>query len=106
MQHQAIVTAVQAWAQTHRRRLVWGLGAGLTGVAATAFGLAPLVPTGADLPQQTVTQVLQPAADVVAQLEALSDLPLELYRSDTTRKQDTAETLLTRLGVNDPHGGR
>ncbi|MFM8666978.1 MAG: peptidoglycan DD-metalloendopeptidase family protein [Betaproteobacteria bacterium] len=102
MQHQAIVTAVQAWAQAHRRRLVWGLGAGLTGVAATAFGLAPLVPTGADLPQQTVTQVLQPAADVVAQLEALSDLPLELYRSDTTRKQDTAETLLTRLGVNDP----
>ena len=101
MQHQAIVTAVQAWAQAHRRRLVWGLGAGLTGVAATAFGLAPLVPTGADLPQQTVTQVLQPAADVVAQLEALSDLPLELYRSDTTRKQDTAETLLTRLGVND-----
>ena len=101
MQHQALVTAVQAWAQAHRRRLVWGFGVGMTGLAATAFGLAPLVPNAADLPQQTITQVLQPAANVIEQLEALSALPLELYRSDTTRSQDTAETLLTRLGVND-----
>lgn len=102
MQHHALVTAVHVWAQTHRRRLMWGLGLGMTGLAATAFGLAPLAPNAADLPQQTITQVLHPASNVVEQLEALADLPLELYRSDTTRKQDTAESLLSRLGVNDP----
>lgn len=92
---------MQAWATRHRRAVVGGLAAGLTGLAATAFGLAPLAPDAADLPQQLVTQTVQPALDVGAQLEALSDMRLELYRSDLTRKQDTADTLLTRMGVND-----
>ncbi|NBQ91013.1 MAG: M23 family metallopeptidase [Betaproteobacteria bacterium] len=96
-----LVTAVQAWAQAHRRGLAWGFSLGLTGLAATAFGLAPLAPSATDLPQRMVTQTLLPAVNLGDQLEALSDVPLELYRSDTTRKQDTAETLLGRLGVND-----
>ena len=97
---QPLLNAVQAWAQAHRRGLVWGIGLGMGGVAATAFGLAPLAPDAANLPPQIVTHTLQPV-DVSEQLEALSALNLELYRSDTTRKQDTADSLLVRLGVND-----
>lgn len=97
-----VVIAVQEWAQRHRRQLVIGFSGTLTGLAATAFGLAPLAPDAADLPQQVVVQTLEPAVDLGAQLEALSDLQLELYRSDATRRQDTVDTLFARLGVQDP----
>ena len=96
-----LLTAVQVWARTHRRGVVWGIGLGMGGLAATAFGLAPLAPDASRLPQQVVTQTLPLGVDLNEQLEALSALPLELYRSDTTRKQDTADALLARLGVND-----
>jgi murein DD-endopeptidase MepM/ murein hydrolase activator NlpD len=96
-----LLTAVQVWARTHRRGVVWGIGLGMGGLAATAFGLAPLAPDASKLPQQVVTQTLPLGVDLNEQLEALSALPLELYRSDTTRKQDTADALLARLGVND-----
>ncbi len=82
------------------------MGATFTGLAATAFGLAPLAPDAADLPQQVITQTLAPAVDVQAQLEALADARLELFRSDVTRKQDTVETLFSRLGVNDAEAAK
>ncbi|MFZ9434278.1 MAG: M23 family peptidase, partial [Burkholderiaceae bacterium] len=101
MSLQPVVTAIHHWAHTHRRGLVVGVGAVFTGLAATAFGLAPLAPDATDLPRQVISQPLQPTADVPAQLEALSEARLELYRSEVTRRQDTVESLFARLGVND-----
>jgi murein DD-endopeptidase MepM/ murein hydrolase activator NlpD len=38
---------------------------------------------------------------IQSQLDALADHELQLYRSDLTRASDTADTLLSRLNVND-----
>ena len=75
-------------------------------VAATAFGVAPLAPDAALLPQQIITEPLRPHLDLAGQVESLAEHPLELYRSDLTRRQDTPEALLNRLGVQDPEAAR
>lgn len=91
-----------------------GLGALLLGTGVTAFGIAPLAPDAADLPVRQVVEALPASAQ-----PTLIPLPLEsgdfaqgnplladpkpwtLYRSDTTRSDDTPQSLLQRLGVND-----
>lgn len=86
--------------------------------AGGAFAIASLVPDPADLP---VRQVVEPVAPVSAQVTLiaamqslaqplagpLSPMPapdaeaLTLYRSDVSRANDTADTLLKRLGISD-----
>jgi murein DD-endopeptidase MepM/ murein hydrolase activator NlpD len=72
----------------------------LAGFAATAFGVAPLVPEPAAIPRHTITQTVA-TDDVQAQLDALAGQDLDLFRSDITRASDTADSLLARLGVTD-----
>lgn len=67
----------------------------------TAFGIAPMMPDADDLPRRVVTEDVAPEG-VSAQLEALADQELQLYRNDLTRSSDTADTLLRRLNVDDP----
>lgn len=90
-----------AFADRHRRTLVGSVVAGLVGFSAVAFGVAPLAPDAADLPQRLLIEEIQPQG-MAAQLEALADLDLELTRADLTRASDSAEGLLARLGVVDP----
>jgi murein DD-endopeptidase MepM/ murein hydrolase activator NlpD len=73
----------------------------LGGFAITAFGIAPLAPDAAELPQRVVSQPVD-VNDLDSQLEALAAQPLTLNRSDVTRGTDTPESLLSRLGVVDP----
>jgi murein DD-endopeptidase MepM/ murein hydrolase activator NlpD len=76
-----------------------GLGVLLLGTGVTAFGIAPLAPDAAQMP---VTEVVQPFAIAPEALDALAaPVPLTLFRSDTVRREDTAQTLLQRLGVSD-----
>jgi murein DD-endopeptidase MepM/ murein hydrolase activator NlpD len=83
----------------HPRRIMSGLGVLLLGTGVTAFGIAPLAPDAAQLP---VTEVVQPFAIAPEALDALAaPVPLTLFRSDTVRREDTAQTLLQRLGVSD-----
>lgn len=85
----------------HPRRFSGVLIALLGGFAVTAFGIAPLAPDAANLPQHLVSETLQiPGLD--RQLLELAEKTLELNRSGLTRSQDTADSLLRRLGVNDP----
>jgi len=85
----------------HPRRFSAVLIALLGGFAVTAFGIAPLAPDAANLPQHLVSETLQvPGLD--RQLVELAEKTLELNRSGLTRSQDTADSLLRRLGVNDP----
>jgi hypothetical protein len=87
--------------EQHHRGLTATVALMLAGFAATAFGIAPLMPDAADLPRRIVTESVMPQ-DIPSQLEALAAHGLDLYRSDTTRASDTADSLLRRLGVTDP----
>jgi murein DD-endopeptidase MepM/ murein hydrolase activator NlpD len=85
----------------HPRRLAAGVLGLLGTYAIGAFGIAPLAPDAALLPQRLITEALQiPGID--RQLGDLAEQTLELNHSDLTRGSDTADSLLRRLGVNDP----
>ena len=70
----------------------------LTG-AGGAFAVAS-APDAADLPVRQISQDVQPLP-LLSQQELLADKSLNLYRSDVTRSNDTADSLLARLGVSD-----
>jgi murein DD-endopeptidase MepM/ murein hydrolase activator NlpD len=91
----------QALATTHRRAISLAAVTVLGGFAITAFGIAPLAPDAAELPQRLVSQAVM-VDGLDSQLEALAAQPLTLNRSDITRGTDTPESLLARLGVVDP----
>lgn len=99
-----IQTAVRSL-KAHPRRVVASVGALLLGTGVTAFGIAPLAPDAAELP---VRQVLLAVELDDAPSTRWADVPrgspdaLVLYRHDHTRREDTAGSLLQRLGVNDP----
>ena len=84
----------------HPRKITAAVTIGLAGFGATAFGVAPIVSDASDLPRRMVTEEVAPES-VKAQLDALADHDLQLYRNDVTRASDTADTLLRRLGVTD-----
>jgi murein DD-endopeptidase MepM/ murein hydrolase activator NlpD len=88
------------WHQRHPRTIVAALIVSLGGFSAVAFGIAPLAPDAADLPQRLIVERIEPEG-IEAQLEALATHELALTRADLTRPSDTAERLLARLGVLD-----
>ncbi len=99
---QGIATTVAAALQRHPRRVMAGVAALLLGTGATAFAVANLAPDAADLPVRQVLEAVEPlalSAEPVAGVSPL--LPITLYRTDTTRSNDTAESLLRRLGIVD-----
>ncbi len=73
---------------------------GLAGFGVTAFGIAPMASDPSGRPQRLVTENVNPE-NVQAQLDALAEHELELYRTDLTRGSDTADSLLARLNVSD-----
>lgn len=87
-------------AARHRRSIVGAVVVLLAGFGVTAFGIAPLAPDAALLPQRVVTEMVQPEG-LAAQVDALASQPLQLLRHDVTRGTDTPESLLARLGVVD-----
>ena len=84
----------------HRRGVVGTVVAGLAGFGITAFGIAPLAPDAALLPQIWVTQEVA-VHDLGQQVDALSRQDMQLWRSEISRGNDSAEAMLRRLGVND-----
>ena len=90
-----------AFVSAHPRGIAASIALALAGFAATAYGIAHTGPDPADLPRRLVTESVTPE-DIATQLEALAEHELQLYRSDLTRSGDTPESLLGRLGVNDP----
>ncbi len=65
-----------------------------------AFAVASLAPDASDLPVREVLESVQ-ALPLNSPADLLDIQPLSLYRSDVTRANDTADTLLKRLGVDD-----
>ena len=99
--------------RTYPKRLTALIATLALGGAGGAFAVASLAPDAADLPVRSVAEAVQPlvslmnplaAADPDVQaLSPIGDLigPLTLYRSDVSRANDTADTLLKRMGISD-----
>ena len=88
--------------QKHPKRITTAVATLLLTAGGGAFAVASLAPDPADLPVTTVTQPVTSLAGDTP-LSSLVDMPaFSLYRSDTTRGSDTAESLLQRMGVADP----
>ncbi len=89
--------------QKHPRHVMGGLGVLLLGTGVTAFGIAPLAPDAAQLPVRQVVEAVSatwtPETPESGELPVVA--PLTLFRSDTTRRDDNAQSLLQRLGVKD-----
>lgn len=88
--------------QQHPKRITAIVAALMLSSTGAAFAVASLAPDPADLPVTTITHAV-PSLAGDEPLSALVDLAgYSLYRSDTSRSSDTAESLLQRLGVADP----
>jgi murein DD-endopeptidase MepM/ murein hydrolase activator NlpD len=93
---------IASFASRYPRTLTASVSLALAGFAATAFGIAPQVPDAADLPQRTIVESV-PTLDLRAQVDALAEQDLDLFRSEITRPSDTVDSLLGRLNVADAH---
>lgn len=91
-----------AHALEHHPRQVTALVAALllTG-GGGAYAVASLGPDPALLPVREVLENVQPLP-LAEQAEALDTHHFSLYSNEQVRPSDTAESLLSRLGVNDP----
>ena len=87
-----------AFQRRHPQRVLAAIGAVLLVGGTASYAVATLGPDAALMPVQTWVQPL------TLNIPDLSSEPtdLHLYRSDLTRSNDTADSLLKRLGVNDP----
>ena len=93
------------WAQrlrhhlhTHPRTSVGLVALALSVLGSGAWAVANL---GEDTPAPALAQVIE-SIPTTAATDWRNPSSLQLYRSDTTRSNDTAESLLARLGLNDP----
>lgn len=91
-------TATQ-WIQQHPKRVAAVVAALLLSGAGGAFAVASLGPDAADLPVRELLETVQPLAFA----DFGHDLApaYVLYRTESTRSSDTADTLLKRLGIDD-----
>lgn len=84
----------------HPKHVTTVLAAVLLGGGGGAFAVANLGPDASNLPVSTLVEPLQ-TPNLEAQVAALEQQTLKLYRNDITRGSDTAESLLRRLGLVD-----
>lgn len=87
------------WLTQHHKRVTAVVTALLLGGGGGAFAVASLAPDAADLPVREIIETVQPLAMTDYNHDAAT--AFVLYRTDTTRTSDTADTLLKRLGVDD-----
>ena len=85
----------------HPKQLSIAVTALLLGGAGATYAVASLAPDAANLPVRTIVEDVQPLP-LLSQYDTLQTQSMRLYRSDATRTNDTAESLLKRLGVYDP----
>lgn len=86
--------------QTHPRQVSALAAALLLGATGGAYALVSLGPDPEQLPVRHVVATVEPLPQI--RLEPAPPPPLNLYRSDLTLANDTVDTLLKRLGVDDP----
>jgi murein DD-endopeptidase MepM/ murein hydrolase activator NlpD len=95
-----LLQAALSIVQRHPKRITAIVASVLLGGTGATFAIASFAPANADIPVRTIVETVQPLA-FEPQSEVLAQA-LTLYRSDITKSNDTAESLLKRLGVFDP----
>jgi murein DD-endopeptidase MepM/ murein hydrolase activator NlpD len=91
---------LRAFVVRHPKHVTAVVAAVLLGGGGGAFAVASLGPDAANLPVRTLVETLE-TPNLEAQVAALEQQTLRLYRNDITRGTDTPESLLRRLGLVD-----
>ena len=103
----SLASAAKGLVQRHPRRVLGLVGSVLLGTGATAFAVATFVPDPNTVPVRQVIEPVVPIQSLAVQglmSPAEISAPIAsfvLYRSDTTRSNDTVDSLMRRLGVMD-----
>ena len=99
-----ILSTMAGSLRRHPKRVAAGLSVLLLGTGVTAFGVAPLAPDAANLPVRQILEAVQPLPALSAQSHAngLADFSFKLFRTESVRSSDTADSLLKRLNLDDP----
>ena len=84
----------------HPKRVAASLAVLLLGTGVTAFGVAPMAPDAANLPVRQVLEAVE-SLPTQAQTDSLTDFRFKLFRTESTRSSDTADSLLKRLNIDD-----
>ncbi len=96
----AFLTFFSRTIRQHPKRISAVMAALLLGAGGAALAVASLAPDAAELPVHMVLETVQ--TQPLAVTPDLAAESFKLFRSELTRPSDTADTLLSRLGVNDP----
>jgi murein DD-endopeptidase MepM/ murein hydrolase activator NlpD len=96
-----MMNSLAAKLRHHPKRVTAGLAVLLLGTGVTAFGVAPLAPDAANLPVRQILESVE-SLPTQAQTDSLGEFSFSLFRTETTRGTDTADSLLKRLNINDP----
>jgi murein DD-endopeptidase MepM/ murein hydrolase activator NlpD len=91
---------IRAFVARYPKHVTAVLAAVLLGGGGGAFAVANLGPDASKLPVTILVEALE-TPHLEAQVAALEQKTLKLYRNDMTRGSDTAESLLRRLGLID-----
>jgi murein DD-endopeptidase MepM/ murein hydrolase activator NlpD len=90
-------TRLQNSLQKHPRRVLAGVAVTLTLAGGGAFAVASLDSGMANMPLQQVVE----SVNTLSLPSLWADKSLQLFRSDITRSSDSADSLLSRLGLSD-----
>lgn len=85
----------------HPKHVTALIAALMLGGGGGAFAVASLGPDPAMLPVRQVLEAVEPLS-LAAQTEALDAFSFSVFSTETVRPTDTVESLLARLGINDP----
>ena len=91
---------LRSFVARHPKHVTAAVAAVLLGGGGGAFAVANLGPDASNLPVRTLVETLE-TPNLEAQVAALEQQTLRLYRNDITRGTDTPESLLRRLGLVD-----
>jgi murein DD-endopeptidase MepM/ murein hydrolase activator NlpD len=91
-------TRLQTSFHNHPQRVLAGVAFTLTVAGGGAFAVANLDSSTASVPLQQVVE----SVNTLSLPTLWTDKSLQLFRSDITRSSDSADSLLTRLGLSDP----
>lgn len=96
---QVFSSTASHWIKQHPKRVTAVVAALLLSGGGGAFAVASLGPDAADLPVREILETVQPLdfPDYSGQVAPA----YVLYRTESTRSSDTADTLLKRLGIDD-----
>lgn len=95
-----LLAFLQHAVEHHPKRVMAAVAALTLTAGGGAYAVASLAPDAANLPVRQIIQDVQPLP-LMSQQELLDVHDFNLFRSDVTRSNDTAEALLRRLGVDD-----